>query len=510
MKNPLVLAGLVLLVVAFNSATAQLTAACEYDIADGSSPLRVVTLSQSAYACMTGSDYRDIRIVNADGNAVPHYLTHPSGRKTRVDYREALRFNVDDIDTNRRSHKNLKRMVRISRYANNGAGYDSWVTSHNYPTTLIVENPDTEGGLNRLLIELDRPGKINVSAAVNLQFSDDLSRWTSRSRAQLLFFRGDQSNGFSRQQLELGGNRKSRYLRLVVLSNIPDFAGAIRKLEGTYQRTRYTEPEYAWTEATSIQQLNNGQDWQFSVPHQLPVSKLRFRPEGDIVYFSGQLWSKPLSSELPEDNAYLGLRDTNKKRLKDTLKRIVRGHERSFESMNSGWRHVTRFEQFHFSASAERDGEAGGISAEPEPVSFAHRASRHWRIQFRQPSAAMIETRFPVVEFGWTAAQLRFMAQGPGPFRLLVGADTDLKPGYPPAPLRDRSASFETVALVEPEQGAGVAEPLAGSTEEAEPTPAWRDASTVVWIVLIVGVLVMGYMAWQLLRNMDNAAVDDS
>lgn len=507
MNRQSLLAGIILLSMMLAPRVALSAPACEYEIAAGSSPLRVLTLSPAAYACMTQSDYRDIQVVNADGNPVPHYVTHPSSRKQHVDYRKQLKFNVDDIDTNRRSYSNLRRMVRLARYANNGAGYDSWVTSHNYPTTLIVENPDSRGLLNRLMLELERPGNVNVSAAVNLQFSNDLSRWTSLSKPQLLFFRNVQGDGFPRRELELGSHRKSRYIRLVVLSNIPDFAGAITAMEGTYQHVEYTEPVYAWAEATSIQMLNNGQDWQFSVPDQLPISKLRFQPDGDIVYFNGQLMSKPLPSEVPEDNAYLGLRDTNKKRLRDTLKHIVRGQKRSVESMNTGWRHVTGFEQFHF--GDDTDSTTAG-SLEPEPVAFSHRASRHWRIVFRQPSAAMIETRFPVVEFGWTAAMVRFMAQGPGPFRLQTGVAGDGKRGYPPAILRDRSGSFEAVALIESEQVSAPAPADANdSVEEASQGRVLGDPNTVIWIVLIVGVLVMGYMAWQLLRNMDRTA-DDS
>lgn len=508
MKLRALMAGLLWLGAALAPRLAQASPACEYEIADGSAPLRVLTLSQSAYACMTDSDYRDIRVVNADGNPVPIYVTHPSTGKRHVDYRKPLQFNVDDIDTNRRAYSNLRHMVRITRYSNNGPDYDTWLTHHNYPTTLIVENPETEGGLNRILIELERPGNANVSAAVNLQFSNDLSRWTSLSKPQLLFFRGNLSGGFPRQQLELGANRKSRYIRLVALSNIPDFAAAITRLEGTYQRIQYSEPSYAWTEATSIQMLNNGQDWQFSVPDQLPISKLRFRPEGDIVYFSGQLMSKPLPSEVAEDNAYLGLRDSSKKRLKDSLKRIVRGQKRSYESMNTGWRHVTAFEQFHFSDS-ETDDQAAATT-EPEPVAFPHRASRHWRIQFRQPTAAMIETRFPVVEFGWTAAQVRFMAQGPGPFSLQTGVEEASKLGYPPSLLRDRSGSFETVALLDAAQVLPTSHETGNDGGEAgKPASRLRDPGTVVWIVLIVGVLVMGYMAWQLLRNIDSASAQD-
>ncbi|MCP4767890.1 MAG: DUF3999 domain-containing protein [Gammaproteobacteria bacterium] len=496
-----------------SSVRAEEVAGCEYQIEPGKSSLRVLTLSASVYACMTESDYRDVQIVNGDGNSVPIFVAHPSARSRHYDYRKALKFNVDDVDTNRRIHEHLRHMVRRTTYYNSETGYDTWAQRHNYPTTIIAENPDIEGRLNLLTIELDGYQGTDVSATVYLEYSDDLSRWTSSSKPQKLFYpKTDPNNGFSRTQLITSSNRHARYLRLVVLSNTPDFAESINLFEGVYERTQFTEPEYVWTEASSIQMLDNGQDWQFSVPDQLPVSRLRFQPSNGIVYYRGQLSSKPMRREVPEDNAYLGLRNANKQKLKNTLKRIVKGQRRSFESINSGWNGPTRFEQFHFVPLDSESGETSEGLVIPEPVSFPHQASRHWRIKFDYPSSAMIETQFPVVEFGWAAAQIRFLAQGPEPFVLQTGARNEAQRPRATSILWDRSTTNETVALLASDDDSVLtaqADSTASRSDEVSAT-GLLDKQFIVWMILIAGVLVMAYMAWQLLHSIESEKEEDS
>jgi len=489
-------------------ALAEASAACEFKIEPGTSTLRVLTLSASAYACMTASDYRDVRVLNGDGNPVPISIRHPSTEKELFDVRRALKYYVDQVDSNRRYHEHLRQIMHLSGYIPNGESYDNWSKRHNYPTSIIVENADTQDRLNRLKIDIDDHHPVTVSAYVNLQYSDDLSHWSASSSTQQLFYLRGLDGLHTKTQLRLGANRQSRYVRLVILSNIPDFAESISHLEGVYEHTQIIQPEYVWTEATSIQKLSNGQDWQFSVPHQLPVSRLRFQPENGIVYFAGQLMSKPIKGEVPEDNAYLGLRERSKQKLKGALKRIVNNSTRSFESINAGWNTSVRFSQLHFNP-ADDDKVAGNDEvAVPEPIQFPHRASRHWRIKFDHPSAAMIATQFPTVEFGWTAAQVRFLAQGPEPFVLQTGVSNDSPQTAASGALWSRYAKLESVALLPADETVAL-NPELDSTEGQASATGLFSKQIIIWAILITGVLVMAYMAWQLLRSINNSVEED-
>ena len=492
---------LLLLIAAWicGGAQAAISADCEFPIGSGEIPVRALDLNETVYACMRSSNYEDLKILNGDGNPVPLWVTHPSSRQQAVDYRKTLRFNVDEVDNSDRYFRHLRNLVRTISYPKNSPGYDLWYQQNVYPVSIIVENPDTDGELNMINVGFEHQGSGSVSATVYLEYSDDLSRWIASSRPQKLFFLEAQNNGFGRRFVELGANRRARYIRIVALSNSDRFVESITGLEGVYQRTEFIDPEYSWTEATVVQQLNNGQDWQFSVPKQLPVSRLRFQPANDIVYYSGQLMSKPIENEVPEDNAYFGSAKSKKDKVKKALKRIVGGPRRSFESMNSGWKIATRFQQFHFA-------DDGNAVATPEPIFFRHQASRHWRIIFDHPSAAMIESHFPLVEFGWTPARVRFLAQGPAPFVLVAGTNGNLQRPDTPEILYSRSAAVEQVALLPMPADAAARVDTDRQQADIDDASSPLTARTTIWIVLVIGVLVMAYMAWQLIRGIDAEA----
>jgi len=490
------------------------SADCQFPIEPGTSSLRVLTLSESGYACMRKSNYRDVSIVNGDGNAVPRHIVHPSSRSETIDYLKSLQYSFDSEDAHHRYYKHLRYLVRSTPSPRHGAiyyyqieapSYEVWVQRHDHPTSIIVENTDTEGNLAQLRFDFNNQGNININATAYLEYSDDLIHWTSSSLPQKLFHRYVNENSVVRKHLNTGGNRKSRYIRIVVLSNVGNFAASIRNIEGLYQRTRVVSPEYIWTKATSIQELSDGQDWQFSMPDQLPISRLRFKPENGIVFYSGKLSSKPINLEVPEDNAYLELRESGKKRLKNALKRIVKGRKRTPESINSGWRTAIRFQQYH-SEYTDTDEKPPNS----EPITFPHRASRHWRIEFRHPSAEMIASQFPVVEFGWTAARVRFLAQGPEPFTLRVGKTVKSPQPTVTRILWDKSGTFEAVDLLPGETAVSIAQSSPSDDQpypEIESDPA--NKQIIIWIVLIVGVLAMAYMAWQLLRSIENSTGED-
>ena len=391
-----------LLIIFFNPVWANQKFDCSFPVKSADGAIREANLTEQVYSCLRKSNYRDLQIINGDGNRVPFIVQHPVSESEVLDFTKELKFNVDTINPGFDRRSQLKRLIQARSYWNDNNGFESWSRQHSYISILILDNPETSAKLNRLNIDLASQSQQPLSATVVMEYSSDLIHWTSSSNPQKLFFQQNSEQGFNKRQLILGANKNRRYIRLAILSNSDQFIESILKIEGQYQQVQNTKPEYFWTEAASIQQLSNGQDWQFSVPAQLPVSQMRFLPGGDIVYYSGLLMQKPIENEVAEDNAYLRLREDKKNQLKKALKNIVTGNRRSNESINSGWKSVKRFHQYHFNDST--------ISA--EPIYFFHRPSRHWRIKFGHPTAEMISSHFPQVEFGWTPARVRFSCSG--------------------------------------------------------------------------------------------------
>ncbi len=139
--------------------------------------------------------------------------------------------------------------------------------------------------------------------------------------------------------------------------------------------------------------------------------------------------------------------------------------------------------------------DAGEISA--PPLAIAPVAYRYWLLRV-DPKSGGIGRGQPRMRGGWVPQEIVFAARGTGPFLIAYGnasaaptalAVTTLVPGYHSS----TEAGTIPVALT------GPAAPL-GSLEQTKPPRQYRRA--VLWAVLVLGVAALGWMAWQLSRQL--------
>ncbi|MCZ8165155.1 DUF3999 family protein [Silanimonas sp.] len=133
----------------------------------------------------------------------------------------------------------------------------------------------------------------------------------------------------------------------------------------------------------------------------------------------------------------------------------------------------------------------GGETLEAAPAPLWRSVMGPLRIQLAQPA------RPPSLVLGYAPDRVIVMANGTPPFRLLAGS----------ARLRQASVGMEdTLAAIRRRQGAdwqpplagvGAAQTLAGAAALAPPTDVGRWG---LWAVLGLGALVVGGLAWRLLR----------
>jgi len=137
-----------------------------------------------------------------------------------------------------------------------------------------------------------------------------------------------------------------------------------------------------------------------------------------------------------------------------------------------------------------------GIELTSTPLSVGRRSERYWRLKARVKA----EGPPPELEVHWRPAEVVFVAKGEGPFTLAF-ADPQAK-----------SAALPISSLMPNyERGAEVKLPQAfpGSVTGAPPVTGLQsymaDVSpkrVALWAVLGLGVILLGYMAWNLQRQM--------
>ncbi|MCB1625926.1 MAG: DUF3999 family protein, partial [Pseudomonadales bacterium] len=127
----------------------------------------------------------------------------------------------------------------------------------------------------------------------------------------------------------------------------------------------------------------------------------------------------------------------------------------------------------------------------------------YWRMRVEQP-AGVLGKLAPRLQVGWVPHELVFIARGEPPFRLAYGSATvesaevrlaDIVPGL------GREIPL-AVVIADPEEVLGGPARLVAAAKPFD----WRSA--LLWISLVLGVLLLGWMAFRLMRDMNPPADD--
>ena len=163
----------------------------------------------------------------------------------------------------------------------------------------------------------------------------------------------------------------------------------------------------------------------------------------------------------------------------------------SRNTVNAEWRRVSRTIAYRL----RQDGQ----TFENATVHISPRAHRYWLFRVNQQGGG-IGAGALSVELGWQPHEIIFTARGSGPFRLVYGNSRAQSNALPVQTLVPNwgsdSAPGISVAT------AGAPEVIAGP-EAARPRVDTRKIG--LWIALIVSVLVLGFMAWRISRQMQAA-----
>jgi hypothetical protein len=166
------------------------------------------------------------------------------------------------------------------------------------------------------------------------------------------------------------------------------------------------------------------------------------------------------------------------------------------------WRFVTR-------GVAYRLRQGGGEIASPE-LTLGPTTDRYWLLRIDQRGGG-VGSGVPGLEAGWVPHRLVFAARGKPPFQLAYGnreakpaslAISTLIPGYKEdADPSIRAAKTGVQQTVNVKSVQALAQQELGGEARREETVDWKRWS--LWAALILGVLMLGAMAWRLTRQLN-------
>jgi hypothetical protein len=415
----------------------------------GADALYRVIISPAVYKGATFADLRDLRVFNGAGEVVPHAFRP-----------------LDSADARQRAPVYLPIFALRGASGTRANDLDIVVNSNNVKFSLrassdqnqgdetvllgyLVDVSSSKNAFSRLLLEWEQlPG--GYVGAINVEASNDLKRWKRMvTNAPLV-------------SLSQGGQileQKSISLRPI--------------------RTKYLR--LTWPAGTYAVQLKSvlGQPADAVTPRERTWKNVSARPDpderGDYLADLGGIFPVDrLEILLPQENAVAPIQIFSRNKTGDAWIREQR-------------------------TVAYRLRQNGQEIANPGIV-ITPRMRRYWLFRVDQQGGG-IGTGEITLRAGWIAREIVFAARGNGPFMLAYGngkaspnalAIRTLVPGW-----GGESAPEISIATTGPEQT------LAGAVAARQRVDMKK---VTLWVALIAGVAVLGFMAWRLSKQLQSGA----
>jgi hypothetical protein len=284
---------------------------------------------------------------------------------------------------------------------------------------------------------------------LRLEQSDDLSRWRPLVSAAVMADLGYSGERLIKREIELP-KKTARYIRLTrVDGESPiELTAVDRVIKG-----RSVIQPTSIHNITTIQRGEQPGDYRFELPGRLPVTGMNVIPGEQNTLVRVSLYSRA------DEQAAWTRRSSG---------RVYR------LQVNE-----TPFEQTTLTLNRTSD--------------------RYWKLTVDQVGGGLGEV-LPTIRVNWLPHQLQFAARGEGPYLLAYGS-ARAKPAQA-ASLLNGFTALEQEQLVS--QSIAVGEPLALGGLAAltvERSYDWKQWS--LWGVLILATLLLGWMAWSTLRQMN-------
>ncbi|MCF6262586.1 MAG: DUF3999 domain-containing protein [Xanthomonadales bacterium] len=415
-------------------------------LSEADNSLREVTLPINILEKIQRKDFGDLRIFNAQGQEVLHQFRPASTRKQVI--QTALNFYPFDREqVADPAYIRIKiQQSRNIRVINLESDQQKSPSSNEYQ--YIAENRNTSLPLCELILNWDQP-KPNMILSIRVDASKDLQNWSTLNRSANLSKLDYAGSKLIHARLAIACTQHT-YLRLSWVKPEPGlklkYITAIykQKKERVLQQKIIGKPDYG----------DDG-NWYFKTATVAPVTQLELIPPTDGLLYKGRLYSRP----------------------DDT----------------SQWRHQSLISQYQLKIS--------GTKLSSTPLMLRPNNDSFWKIEL-DSSKQLRDDQLPDIKFGWRQRKLVFLAQGEPPFTLAYGNSqiaasnhhgiNDLIKG-----MTNKSDMLDEVTPGKPIKNTNITK----LNPEPKKTIPWGLIG--LWLLLILGTAVLGYMAYRLYQQMN-------
>lgn len=425
----------------------------EATLTEASGDYRRVELPWSVLANLLQANQADLQVVNADNQVVPSRVRPIGDIELRPEER-ALNFFRGDDPTQ------LGVLLQLEPNSTKPKLEQLALADRHY---LIIQN--SEAGSNGQLFDLKSLNLVwdshNLSQwlpkTLKVETSDDLQTWQPITTKRLPYILKEKEVVVENHNIEFTQAVKARFLRL---SGQADFAPVLAALQSVSGIAPEQMMQRITWQAVPLLSTKNPQQFHYVMPTAVPVKQWRMQ-----LLQAGELYSGDLESRYPDERY---------------------GVERNYNSAVS-------FLDYRLSS------ELGELRAPSQSLPSAYGwysdQAMDWQWSFTQPNP--LDPSKAVVEFAWQPLELRFLAQGKSPFRLVYGSRDLVKAiDLPFADSDEPSVAHLNVKTVELSTQRQL-KPLVAPTAYKQWLPY------LLWGVLLAAVLMLLWMARHLWRDLN-------
>jgi len=417
----------------------------------GQSSLRQFDLPKGVLQGMQRSDLGDLRIFSAEGQIVPHQfvrsVTQKSIQKSDLIFYPFTQQQAADPASIRIRIQQQNGQQSIDVQSNQAENQGA---KRGNEFQYIIENSISQQGAKKPLCSLRlswKQPKPSMILALKIETSHNLQHWvtlTQNKNVSRLNFAGAQ---LLHSKIEIPCTRQ-RYLRLQWIK--PEQNIKLLKITGDYYQASGHKVQW---DNLGKPQVNKDGDWLFENNSVAAMDTLSFDAPSSGLLYKGQLFSR--------------------------------------NNQKDKWRSQQGIIQYRL--------QMGEIALHSEPLTLYNGADKYWKLHLSSESQ-LTDQQLPEIKVSRQQQQIIYLAQGVAPFMLAYG-NADITPANHSGinqlikTLRDTGTQPDPVTL-----GDTIA--ITDQVEIATEIP-WKVIG--LWILLLLGTALMGFMAYSLYRQMSEA-----